>query len=254
MAVLIFVAVAGIVILVVAIVRHRIRAADAPPSVGPLRFAFGTTIVLTLLAVVGTLISVIEAAFGERVTVTVPVHAIRPTLDPDITSIDGIRAEAALGSPGFTEGVLVVSGLDAAARIWLVVGHAVTGALVITILVLIARLARQAMQEEPFSHPISNLMARAGAVLAIGTVIGQISLGIGGSLASAQLYDWTGLSGVDIETSVYERLGLSGSGLPESTFAFDVEFWPIGVGLALIVVAGIMQRGERLQRDTAGLV
>lgn len=254
MGVLVFVGIASIVVLVVAFLRRRTQPANAPPSVGPLRFAFGTTVVLTLFAVVGTLISVIEAAFGERVTVTVPVRAIRPSLDPDITSIDGVGAEAALGSPGFTEGVFLVSGLDAAARIWLAVGHAVTGALVITILVLIARLAQQAMQEEPFTHPISHLMARAGAVLAIGTVIGQIALGVGGSLASSQLFDWTGLTGVRIETTHYERLGLSGSGLPESTFAFDVEFWPIGVGLALIVVAGIMRRGERLQRDTAGLV
>ena len=64
-----------------------------------------------------------------------------------------------------------VSGLDAAARAWLAVGHAVTGTLIVTILVLIARLAQQAMQEEPFTQSISHLMARAGAVLAIGTVV-----------------------------------------------------------------------------------
>ncbi|WAB84288.1 hypothetical protein OVN20_01550 [Microcella daejeonensis] len=254
-----WVLVAGAIIVIAAVLvavalRRRARADDAPPSVGPLRFAFGTTVVLTLFAVVGTLGSVIEAVFGERVTVTVPVQRFQPLLDAGIASIDGIDAEAALGSPGFTEGVFLVSGLDAAARAWLAVGHLATGALVVTILVLIARLAQQAMQEEPFTQPISHLMARAGAVLAIGTVIGQISLGIGGSLASSQLFDSTGWTGVEIDTSAYERLGLSASGLPESTFAFEVEFWPIGVGLALIVVAGIMRRGERLQRDTAGLV
>jgi len=29
---------------------------------------------------------------------------------------------------------------------------------------------------------------------------------------------------------------------------------PVGIGLALIVVAGLIRTGERLQRDTAGLV
>lgn len=253
MGVLLFVAVASIVVLVVAFVRHRTRAADAPPSVGPLRFAFGATIVLTLLAVVGTLISVIEAVLGERVTVTVPVQRFQPLADPAVTEI-GVSAEAALGSPGFTEGVFLVSGLDGAARAWLAVGHAVSGALVIVILVLIARLIRQAMEPEPFREPISSLMARSGAVLAIGTVIGQIALGVGGSLASAQLFQPTSWVAEGTVSSTYERSGLSSIGLPESTFAFDVEFWPIGVGLALIVVAGIMRRGERLQRDTAGLV
>lgn len=253
MSVLVFVAVASVAVLVVALVRHRTRSADAPPSVGPLRWAFGTAVVLILLAVVGTLISVIEAVFGESVTVTVPVQRFRPLVDPTVTELQ-VDADAALGSPGFTEGVFLVSGLDAAARAWLAVGHAVTGALVIVILVLIARLIRQAMDEEPFREPISHLMARSGAVLAIGTVIGQIALGVGGSLASAQLFQPTSWVSEGTLSPLYERSGLSPIGLPESTFAFDVEFWPIGVGLALIVVAGIMSRGERLQRDTAGLV
>lgn len=239
---------------VIVVIRRRFRSADAPPSVQPLRFAFGTTVLLTLFAVVGTLASVIEAAFGERVTVTVPVQGFQPLVDSGITSIDGVEAEAALSSPGFTEGVFLVIGLDAAARIWLAVGHAVSGALILTILVLIARLAQQAMQEEPFTQLISHLMARTDAVLAIGTVIGQISLGIGGSLASQRLFQSTGWAGVDVDTDGYERSGMSASGLPYSTLGVEVEFWPIGVGLALIVVAGIMRRGERLQRDTAGLV
>jgi len=233
---------------------RRAQAASVRPSAAPLRLAFGVTVVAIILTVIGTVYSVIEAAFFDVVSVTVPVQGFRPALDPAITEVYDRQAEFTPSSPGFTEGVFGITGLDPAARAWLAVGHAVTGALIVVILVLVARLALHAMQDEPFAQPLSHLLARSGAVLAVGTVLAQIALGIGGSLASEQVFRIGGSAAEGEFLPGYELQGLDYSGLPVSTLSAEVQFWPIGVGLALIMVGGIMRKGERLQRDSAGLV
>ena len=35
---------------------------------------------------------------------------------------------------------------------------------------------------------------------------------------------------------------------------WTIDLWPVGVGLVLIVVAGLIRSGERLQNETRGLV
>ena len=53
-----------------------------------------------------------------------------------------------------------------------------------------------------------------------------------------------------------EDLGLEDPSvlLPQPRLALTIEFWPIFTGMALAAVAAAFRHGERLQRDTAGLV
>ena len=51
---------------------------------------------------------------------------------------------------------------------------------------------------------------------------------------------------------VSQELGLVSAGVP--TFEMSIDLAPLGWGLALAVVAGAFEIGQRLQRDTEGLV
>ena len=42
--------------------------------------------------------------------------------------------------------------------------------------------------------------------------------------------------------------------LVTAPFALTVPFWPLGAGLALALLAAAFRAGERLRRDTEGLV
>jgi len=240
--------------LLVWLVRRR------PAAGSPAESGTGPRIVLVLaaiaagLTIVGTVASVLQVVFAREVAVTVRVGGFIPPVDERVVDIDGPTAEAVGLSPGFTEAALNVVGLDAWARAWLATGHAVNGAVIVALLLLVAGLARRAARPDPFDRPLSGRLAAGGIALAAGSLVWQAAFGIGGSLASAQVfgaYSWA-ING-DVG-SRYSDAGLADTGLPLPTFAFDIEFWPIGVGLALIVVAGLLRTAERLQRETAGLV
>lgn len=53
-------------------------------------------------------------------------------------------------------------------------------------------------------------------------------------------------------SEVSQELGLVSAGVP--TFEMSIDLAPLGWGLALAVVAGAFEIGQRLQRDTEGLV
>lgn len=230
-----------------------------PDSAGPdptyaARLVFVLAVIGAALSVISLVVSVLQSVFAEEVAVTVPVQGFVPPLDYSVFDLQGPTAEAVPSSAGFTEAALVVIGLDGWARAWLAAGHAVNGAVIVALMLIIAGLARQAMRAEPFATRVSGRLGIGGAALAVGSLVWQAAYGIGGSLASAQVFGATSWASRGEVATRYADAGLADTGLPVPAFAFEIEFWPIGVGLALIVLAGLMRSAERLQRETAGLV
>ncbi len=214
--------------------------------VGALIGAIGTAVIGAVA--LGTI------AVGGAITMTVPVRGFLPMISPELSDVSG-PAASIVGGPGFTEGTFTIEGLDPAARIWLAAGTLVNTAVIVTILLLIARLARQAGEDAPFARSTSTLLGRGGAVLAIGGMIWQICFAVAGLLASNQALFVTGYA-IDDPTVLdrNEQLGLDPSGLPSAGGDITIDFWPVGIGLVLIVLAVLMRHAERLQHDTKGLV
>ena len=225
----------------------------APSRAVPRLVQLGALIGAVVTAVIG-LIALVTIAAAGPITMTMPVQGFLPMIAPELREVSGPDATI-IGGSGFTEGNFTIEGLDPAARLWLAAGTLVNTADIVTILLLIARLARQASEEAPFARSTSALLARGGAVLAIGGLIWQICFAVAGLLASNQALFVSGYA-VDDEAVLIrnELLGLDPSGLPSPGGDVTIDLWPIGIGLVLIVLAVLMRHAERLQRDTAGLV
>ena len=225
----------------------------APSSTVPRLVRIGALIGAVVTVVLG-LVTLVTLAIGGPVTVTMPVRGFLPMISPELREVSGPEATIT-GGPGFTEGTFTVEGLDLAARLWLAGGTLVNTVVTVTILLLITRLARQALEAAPFAQSTSALLVRGGAVLAIGGLVWQLCFAVGGLLASNQALFVTGFSTDDPD--VLERnelLGLDPSGLPSAGGDITIDFWPVGIGLVLIVLGALLRHGERLQRDTEGLV
>lgn len=213
-------------------------------------------LVSALLTVVGTLIAVVSSALGEAVEMVVPVQPFQLAALPQVSDLRGPTAQA-VGGPGFTEGVFVVEGLDAAARAWLAAGHLVNGGVLVAIFVVVASLAARAREDEPFADPLSPVLAKTGIALSVGSIVWQVCFIVAGNLAAQQLFGVTGFQadGLSLEDlDRYESTGLGSSGLPQPGLEGTVEFWPIGVGLALIALAAVFRSAERMQHEVKGLV
>lgn len=235
------------------VVRARRPAGSAPSTVLPRVVSVGALIGAAGSAAIG-LIALITIAVGAPITMTVPVRSFLPMISPELRDVVGPEATIT-GGPGFTEGQFTIEGLDPAARIWLAAGTLINTAVIVTIMLLIARLARQATEPQPFARSTSTLLGRSGAVLAVGGILWQICFAVAGLLAANQALFVTGFTTDD--TAVLDRneaLGLEPSGLPSGGGDITIDFWPVGIGLVLIVLAVLMRHAERLQHDTKGLV
>lgn len=238
---------------VVFLIRSRRPAGDPPSTALPRFVHIGALIGAAVSAAIG-LVTLLTIALGAPVTMTIPVRGFLPVISPELSDVSG-PAATITGGPGFTEGSFTIEGLDPAARLWLAAGTLVHTAVIVTVLLLIARLARQASEPSPFARSTSTMLGRGGAVLAIGGLVWQICFAVAGVLASSQALFVTGFT-ID-DPSVLDRnemLGLDPSGLPSPGGELTIDFWPVGIGLVLIVLAVLLRHGERLQRDTAGLV
>lgn len=212
---------------------------DAAEGRRPLlpRLVAAACLVGVAVVALGTVIGVAQSLIPTSwVTLEIPV-----TLRVDEVPVE-LRADP---SGALTDSVvtdpapLTVDGLGTAARIWLAAGTFIEGAVAVTLLLVIARFARQSISDTPFTPRLSRLLVVGGVALAVGGLLGQIASGIAGLLAHEQLFALSP-----------EALG-DGIAVPP---ALTFDLWPLGVGLALVVVAGLVRSGERLQRETAGLV
>lgn len=129
---------------------------------------------------------------------------------------------------------LVVGGLDAGTRVLLATGEALTALIALVVSVAIAWMLVSLARGRPFARPLQTLTLTAGAVLALGSLLGQGLAGLGRMMAADTLNDALG-----------EERFLVG-------FTFDPL--PVVLGFAIMALAFVFRAGHRLQRDTDGLV
>jgi len=95
----------------------------------------------------------------------------------------------------------------------------------------------QLLRGEPFARVASRTLFVSAIVVLVAGIAADLTTAIGTGLAVAEVLPIDGLS-----SSIEPR------------FTLTVQLWPFGAALALAALAGVFRYGERLQRDTAGLV
>ncbi|MEV8253032.1 hypothetical protein AB0O95_03600 [Rhodoglobus sp. NPDC076762] len=192
--------------------------------------------------------SMFVAALGVWSTVA---RILIITRDPDVT-VSGMQLENP-STPEFTAGAssivsaqyesvtIVASDLSTAARGYLAAEAATSGLLIIGLSVVVAMLGMRLLAKRPFARSVTwASMAAAIITLAVGMTAPFLA-----GLARAEVVMSLGTDNVTAANNSSEGFSL---------FMTTVDLAPIGWAFALAMVAAAFQVGQRLQRETDGLV
>jgi hypothetical protein len=198
-------------------------------------------------SVIGTVYDTLEGLLSDTVMVNLPVGQFWPRL-PSTVELSGTTADVVGG--GFDQAMVEVSGLDTTTQVWLAAGGVLQGTTNVVIGLTVVLLCTSIIQHNPFRAKRGINLAAAAII--VGGLGWQICDAVAGGLASTQVLGATGSS---LDTSkVHWNDVRDVIGLPAAASEWTVDFWPIWVGLALFAVSAAFQYGQKLQKDTAGLV
>jgi hypothetical protein len=197
-------------------------------------------------SVLGGAITVLVTLLSPTVTIDVPVREFWPEL-PDTVQFEGTTATRDGG--GFTTASLSITGLSTGARVLWATSHALGVLVPATVAALIAVACFQLLAGRTFAPVVSRMTMITAAVVAFGASAAEVVGGMAGSLASAELFDYTGARWDEI-AGVESPLD---SWLPHSTIGITFSIWPIAAGLAFLALAGVLRYGSALQQQTTAL-
>ena len=185
----------------------------------------GSVIIGALATGIGT-VSLVRQVVTDRFAITLLVDSPLP---------DGASAGTAqLADGSFSTADVIVSGLSALPRFLITLEGATALATGLLVSATIAYFCWSLLRRRPFSRPVFWLVAWVGYALVLGTILGQGFGGLGRMMAASEL----------------NQIPIDG-------------FWPAAAlidpspaiaGLVLLVAAAAIHLGQRLQRDTEGLI
>lgn len=178
-----------------------------------------------LATVVGT-VTVIGQLVTDRFTVI--LFADAPL--PDVAS----SGTATLTDGSFDSAEVTVAGLSTLPRFLLTLEGSTALATTLLVSATVVYFCWSVLRRRPFTRPVFWLVALVGYALVLGTILGQGFGGLGRLIAAGEL-----------------------NGDPLDGFwpmATLVDLAPAGTGLVLLVAAGAIALGQRLQRETDGLI
>ena len=205
----------------------------------------------TLSAAIGLGRSLLTNTTTFEVPLTVHVPDVR------IPSLMIVKPSAVIVSGGADRATITVTGLSWLSRILLASGSLVQVAVTIVIAVVVLRLARNVRAGKPFDG-LSRSLIQCGVVLFVGALLWSVVGGIGSYAAGREALEIHGW-GADEGTLAAQLLGdsttdLSYFGWPAPTLFITLPFWPLGIASALALLGAAFRTGERLQKDTEGLI
>lgn len=203
-----------------------------------------------LVAGIGTVTVVLRTLFNSTVSVSLPVREFWPSL-PSAVKLDGVYAQVVGG--GFSSAEVEVNGLDGVARIWLAAGALVQGLTTVMVAVVVMMICTSIIRQDPFRAVLIRGISFTGIGIIIGGIVWQICAIVGGGMASVQTL---GATGWEINTEMVHWEDIHQViGLPRAvTQEWNIEFWPLGIGLSLLAIAAVFRFGQGLKNDTDGLV
>ena len=164
------------------------------------------------------------------------VNARTPEFTEPFAQVTGARYESV---------ALTLTDVPTAARWLFAAQSAVVALAVVGVCLAVLWLSLRVLQARPFGRSVTGALVTSAALIAVGGTAGQILE----AAAQASIVTHLGLDitgGVDLaRPEGYE--GLAG-------YSLNLGLAPVGVGVALAVVALAFQIGARMQRDTEGLV
>ncbi|MDP3950374.1 hypothetical protein [Microbacterium sp.] len=165
--------------------------------------------------------------FGSPVSLSLPVDGAEMT---SLADADGVAAAE------YTQSLVSFETLDAGTR-WLLLAEVALPALA-TVIVCAALwwLGLSLIRQRAFRRSMVPVLATAAFALIVTTMIAPLF----GAIARAQMVEQLAASGADTEGF--------------SLFLYQLDPAPIGWGIALALVATAFEVGQRLQRETEGLV
>jgi hypothetical protein len=205
----------------------------------------------TLSAAIGLGRSLLTNTTTFEVPLTVHVPDVR------IPGLMIVKPSAVIVSGGADRATITVTGLSWLSRILLASGSLVQVAVTIVIAVVVLRLARNVRAGKPFDG-LSRSLIQCGVVLFVGALLWSVVGGIGSYAAGREALEIHGW-GADEGTLAAQLLGdsttdLSYFGWPAPTLFITLPFWPLGIASALALLGAAFRTGERLQKDTEGLI
>jgi hypothetical protein len=141
---------------------------------------------------------------------------------------------ARLTSGAFDSAEVTITGLSALPRFLLTLEGSTAMATSLLVSATVVSFCWSVLRRRPFTRPVFWLVALVGYGLIVGTIVGQGFGGLGRMIAAGEL-----------------SVDPVGGFWPMATV---VDLAPAGTGLVILVAAGAISIGQRLQRDTDGLV
>lgn len=194
---------------------------------------------------------------GVGAALAAVLHAVgivvraRQTLGTGPLEVTDLRLDAG-STPEFTENLpavteahydtitVVAEGAPSLAR-WLLWGADTTSSLAaIGICLALVWLCVRVARRRPFGRLLTLALLVTATLVMVGGMLPQLL----GAMGRAEIVDHVGLAAM---------AGEHGQGMVLA-FSLELSFAPVGIGLVLGVVTAAFEIGERLQRDTEGLV
>lgn len=181
---------------------------------------------ITALAVVlAAVVRIAEVFRPEGVAVRLPL-----TGAPAMLTVDGAAAAAAYTA---TDATVLVPDAGAATLAWFTASIAVAAVTALVVLGALIRLALAFRSGRLFTRTTVRALTLIGGVLFAGTLVVMLTDAFGRSGASA-------------------ALGIPYEGIGMLEFVPYLPVWIAAIAVAML--AGAFERGQRMQRDTEGLV
>ena len=206
-------------------------------------------------AALGAVIGLGRSLLTNTTTFEVPLTVHVP--DVRIPGLVIVKPSAVIVSGGADRATITVTGLSWLSRILLASGSLVQVAVTIIIALVIFRLARNVRAGKPFDG-LSRSLIQCAMVLFVGALLWSVIGGIGSYAAGREALEIHGW-GADAGTVAAQLLGdstidLSYFGWPAPALFITLPFWPLGIASALALLGAAFRTGERLQKDTEGLI
>jgi hypothetical protein len=253
-AAMLILAVIGLVILVVigtifTLFARRRDAIDRPSVVVVGRFV---AIAYAAITGIATVVTVLVTLLSETVDVTLPA---RVEAQPYPWIIPDGGPEASIIGEATAQLNVTVEGLGLDARLFLAGSQLTQGASFVLVAIAFAVLCHRLLAGSPFRPVLTTTMSLAAIAVGVGGIVWQVLAIVGNSIAANQALDiWAwGAEAPTPEVADY-LFNIDGTGMPEPSLGFTFDFWPLFFALALSAIAFALRHGERLQRDTEGLV
>jgi ABC-type sugar transport system permease subunit len=180
---------------------------------------------------------------SKQVQVSLPLATYFPKINSTL-KLDGTSATFAGG--GYDHASLALAGLHWDARGWLAAGTLLQGATAVIIALTLAMLCTRVAAGEPFARSVIRGVTRSAIAILVGGLLWQLAFEFGQHFAFTQTFLSTGSSWTNTASGITPF----SPSWPREGMNFTIDFWPIGISLALFALAAVFRYGEGLQAHT----